>query len=160
MDWLDAQMEVKKTEETNCNNHWNNQLRFCKVVEAYLTLFYLIKHGDIGPLQAALWEVGVILQVPAVKKPKYAKEMLHQLYIFDITTANPLFQKVYLANTLMNLRSLLHIFYEIDLFLEHQNGEFKRFCQDRSFSLQDSEEMFRVHALSVDALAKIRRVLN
>lgn len=48
----------------------------------------------------------------------------------------------------------------MDLLLEHQNGEFKRFRQDRGSSLQDSKEMFRVHALSVDALAKVRHVLN
>ena len=160
MDWLNAQMEVERTEETNWNDHWNNHLRFCKVVEAYLTLSYSIKHGDIGLLQAALREVGVILQAPAAKKPKYAKEMLCQLHILDTTAADPLLQEAYLANALVNLRGLPHTFYEMDLLLEHQNGKFKRFRQDRGSSLQDSEEMFRVHALSVDALAKIRRVLN
>lgn len=111
MDWLDAQMEVERTEQTNWNDHWNNHLRFCKVVEAYLTLSYSIKHGDIGLLQAALWEVGVILQAPAAKKPKYAKEMLRQLHILDTTAADPLLQEAYLANALVNLRGLSHTFY-------------------------------------------------
>ena len=125
-----------------------------------MTLFYSIKHGDIGLLQAALREVGLILQASAAKKPKYAKEMLCQLHILNTTAEDPLLQEAYLANALVNLRGLPHTFYEMDLLLEYQNGEFKRFRQDCGSFLQDSEEMFRVHALSVDALAKVRHVLN
>lgn len=69
-------------------------------------------------------------------------------------------QEAYLANVLVNPRGLFHTFYEMDLLLEHQNGEFKKFRQDRGSSLQDSDEMFKLHALSVDALAKVRRAMN
>lgn len=60
MDWLDAQIEVKRIEEINWNNYCNNYLKFCKIVETYLTLSYLIKHSNISFLQAALREVDVI----------------------------------------------------------------------------------------------------
>lgn len=41
-----------------------------------------------------------------------------------------------------------------------QNGEFKRFCADCGSLLQETDEMFKLHALSVDALTKIRQVMN
>lgn len=48
----------------------------------------------------------------------------------------------------------------MDLLLEHQNGEFKRFCADKGSSLQESNEMFRLYTLSVDALKKVRFSMN
>lgn len=48
----------------------------------------------------------------------------------------------------------------MDLLLEHQNGEFKRFRSDRGLSLQETNQMFRLHALSVDALRKVRFAIN
>lgn len=48
----------------------------------------------------------------------------------------------------------------MDLLFEHQNGEFKRFRTNRSSFLQESDEMFRLHALPVDFLRKVRSSLN
>ena len=48
----------------------------------------------------------------------------------------------------------------MDLLLEHQNGEFKRFCANRASSLQETNEIFRLHILLVDALYKVRLFLN
>lgn len=42
--------------------------------------------------------------------------MLIQLHILDIKAANFIFQKAYLANALINLQSLKHIFYKINFF--------------------------------------------
>ena len=53
--------------------------------------------------------------------------MLRQLHIFDTKASDPQLQDAYLANELVNPCELPHTFYEIDLLLEHQNGEFKRF---------------------------------
>lgn len=75
MSWLDIRMENESPYQT-WNDHWNNHLRFCKVIEAYLTLSYSIKHGNIGLLQNTLREVSVILQTSSAGKPKYAREML------------------------------------------------------------------------------------
>ena len=82
------------------------------------------------------------------------------MHIFDTSAANLVLQKAYLANALVNPRGLGYIFYEMNLLFEHQNGEFKRFRSNRGFSLQESDEMFRLHALSVDALRKVRSSLN
>lgn len=57
--------------------------------------------------------------------------MLRQIHIFDTTAANPVLQNAYIANALVNLRGLPFTFYEMDLLLERQNGEFKRFRADR-----------------------------
>lgn len=46
------------------------------------------------------------------------------------------------------------------LLLEHQNGKFKRFRADRGSSLQESKQMFWLHALSVDSLRKVRSSMN
>lgn len=85
-------MKHKSTDENSWNDHWNSHLRFCKVMEAYLTLCYSIKHGDIGLLRGAMREVCIILQAPSANKPKYAREMLRQLHIMDTTASNPILQ--------------------------------------------------------------------
>lgn len=105
-------------------------------------------------------EVCIILQAPSASKPKYARAMLRQLHIFDTDASTPQLQEAYLANSFVNPRGLPHTFYEIDLLLEHQNGEFKRFRTDRGSSLQETDQMFRQHALSVDALRKVRLGMN
>lgn len=158
--WLDACMKDQRTSEVTLNDHWNNHLRFCTVMEAYLTLCYSIKWGDIGLLRSALREVTIILQAPLAKKPKYAREMFRQMHIFDTTAADTILQEAYIANVLVNPQGLSYTFYEMDLLLEHQNGEFKRFRADRVSSLQETDEMFRLHSLSVDTLSKVRGIMN
>lgn len=160
MRWLDDRIKHESTNEDSWNDHWNNHLRFCKVMEAYLTLCYSIKHKDVGLLQSAMREVYIILQAPAANKPKYAREMLRQLHIIDTNASDPILKQAFLANALVNPQGRKDSFYEVDLLLEHQNGEFKRFRSDRGSSLQETDEMFKLHALSVDALAKVRRVMN
>lgn len=159
-DWLDLRMQTEQQGESSVNDHWNNHLRFCSIMEPYMTLCYSIKYGDVGLLRHAMREVCVILQAPSARKPKYAREMLRQLHIFDTEAADPQLQEAYLANALVNPRGLPQTFYEMDLLLEHQNGEFKRFRSDRGSSLQESDELFRVHALTVDSLQKLRRAMN
>ncbi|MCJ1464922.1 hypothetical protein MMC07_003537 [Pseudocyphellaria aurata] len=97
---------------------------------------YAIKWGDIGLLRVAMQEVCIIIQAPAAGKPKYAKEMLQQLHILDSRAADPVLRDVYLANAIVNPRGLPNTFYEMDLLLEHQNGEFKKFRVDRGSSLK------------------------
>lgn len=104
-------------------------------MEAYLILCYSIKWGDIGLLQCTMREVCIILQAPSTKKPKYAREMLRQVHIFDFSVVNPILQEAYLANALVNPRGLPFIFYEMDQLLEHQNRKFKHFRSDRVSSL-------------------------
>lgn len=83
-------------------------------MEPYLTLKHAIKHGDIVLLRHAMREIATILHVPAASKPKYARVMLRQIHVFDTKTADPLLQKAYLANALVNLRGLPNTFYELD----------------------------------------------
>lgn len=153
-------MEAKADPGGIWNDHWNNHVRFCAFMEPYMTLCYAIKHGDIGLLRYALREMAVIFQAPAAKKPKYAKALLRQIHIIDTKAAAPILQEAYLANALVNPRGLPQTFYEMGLLLEHQNGEFKRFRADRGSSLQESDELFRLHALSVNALRKVRTSMN
>ncbi len=58
------------------NDHWNNHVRFSRIVEPYMTLSYAIKTGDIGLLRHAIREVCIILQPLAASKPKYVRMML------------------------------------------------------------------------------------
>lgn len=97
---------------------------------------------NVGLLKMAMREIIIILQAPSAKKPKYAREMLHQMHILDTWAAHPELQKAYIANALVNFRGLFFTFYEMDLLLEHQNGEFKCFRADRDLSLQETNEMF------------------
>lgn len=53
------------------------------------------------------------------KKPKYTRKKLCQMHIFDTIIGDPVFQKAYIANALVNLWDLLFIFYKIDLLLKH-----------------------------------------
>ena len=91
-----------------------------------MTLCYSIKHGDIGLLRNSMREVAIILQAKPAWKLKYAREMLKQLHIFDILSTDAILYEAYLANALVNPQGLPYTFYEMDLLLEHQNGEFKR----------------------------------
>lgn len=59
------------------------------------------------------------------KKPKYAKEILRQMHILNTTFVNSILKKAYITNVLINLQGLLFIFYQMNLLLKHQNGEFK-----------------------------------
>lgn len=105
-------------------------------------------------------ELTIILQAPSARKPKYARKMLRQMHILDTNAADPILWQTYIANVLVNPRGLPLMFYEIDLLLEHQNGEFKQFRSDRRSSLQETDEMFKFCTLSVDALIKIRAEMN
>lgn len=61
LDWLDTRLKDQRTSESSLNDHWNNHVRFCVVMEAYLTLCYSIKWGDIGLLKSAMCEVASII---------------------------------------------------------------------------------------------------
>lgn len=68
MSWFDARMKDQRITEFSLNDHWNNHIWFCNVIEAYLTLCWSIKFGDVGLLRDALREVTIILQAPSAKK--------------------------------------------------------------------------------------------
>lgn len=129
-------------------------------MKPYMTLYYSITYGDVGFLYHAIQEVRIILQAPLASKPKYAREILRQVYIFDTKAANPLLQEAYLANALVNPKGFLHKFHKMNLLLEHQNGKFKCFCSDRKFSFQESDELFCLHILTIDTLQKLCRSMN
>ncbi len=93
-------------------------------MEAYFTLYYSIKWGDTGLLRNALREIAIIFQALVARKLKYAREMLCQIHILDITIANLILQNAYITNALVNLQGLSHTFYEMNLLLKYQNGEF------------------------------------
>lgn len=96
-------------------------------MEPYMTLCYTIKHSYIELFSHTMKKICVILQVPTTCKPKYAQAMMRQLYIINLKSADFILEKAHMANTLGNLCGLPHIFYEIDLLLEHRNKEFKLF---------------------------------
>lgn len=87
-------------------------------------------------------EVTIILQTLSTKKPIYAQKILRQIHILDTIATNPIFKEAYIANALVNLKGLPFIFDEMDLLLEHQNGEFKWFRFDRGLFLQETDKIF------------------
>lgn len=54
------------------------------------------------------------------------------MHIFNTIAADPIFQKTYIPNALVNLQGLYFMFYEMDLFLKYQSREFKQFRLDQS----------------------------
>lgn len=64
------------------------------------------------------------------------------MYIFDTKVADPMFQEIYLANTLLNSRGWFQIFYKIDLLLTYQNREFKSFQVNQKLFLPVNNEIF------------------
>lgn len=86
--------------------------------------------------------------------------MLRQLHIFDTKAADPMLQEAYLANSLIYPKGQPKTFYEMDLLLKHQNGEFKWFQTDRGSFLQKTDDMFWLHTLSIDTLKKVRSSMN
>lgn len=53
--------------------------------------------------------------------------MLRKLYIINTKAEDPIFQKAYLANILINFREMPQTFYKMNLLLEYQNKKFKQF---------------------------------
>lgn len=92
-DWLDIRMQSEQQDEASVNDHWNNHLRFCNVIEPDMTLCFSIKHGDIRLLRHAMREICIILQAPSAHKPRYACEVLRELHIFDTKAADPQLQE-------------------------------------------------------------------
>lgn len=86
--------------------------------------------------------------------------MLRQIHIIDTKVADLIFQEVYLVNVLVNSQGFEYIFYKTDLFLEHQNRKFKKFQSNCRLSLQESDEIFWLYVLLIDALRKVRLSLN
>lgn len=161
MDWLNDRMHQEATKpKENWNDYCNNHAHFYRIVKLYMTFCYAIKNGDTGLLKYALRKVCIIFQSPVVGKPKYARMMLKQLHIFNTKAADPVLQEAYLANSLVNPKGQSRTFYEMNLLLEHPNGEFKRFQTDRRSSLQETNDMFRLHALLVDTLRKVKSSIN
>ncbi|MCJ1471087.1 hypothetical protein MMC07_009735 [Pseudocyphellaria aurata] len=100
------------------------------------------------------------MQAPFVLKTKYAKALLRQIHIIDTDATHPDLKEAYLTNALVNLRGLPDTFDEMDLLLEYQNDEFKQFRADRGSSLQETDVMFRQHALTAKSLQKMRSAVN
>lgn len=48
----------------------------------------------------------------------------------------------------------------MNLLLEHQNREFKQFCPNKDYFLQETDQMFKPLIFLINALAKVRRVIN
>lgn len=86
--------------------------------------------------------------------------MLKQVQIIDTITTDPILQETYLVNGLVNSQDLSRSFYEMYLLLKHQKGEFKRFCTNRNLFLQISDEMFCFYVLLVNALRKVKLLIN
>ena len=48
----------------------------------------------------------------------------------------------------------------MDLLLEYQNRAFKHFYDNRRSFLQDKDEMIQLYVLIVDALIKMKQIIN
>lgn len=72
-------------------------------------------------------KITIILQASTIKKRKYVRNMLCQMHILNTITANLVLKNAFIANALVKFCDLLFTFYEIYLFLEHQNKKFNRF---------------------------------
>ena len=65
-----------------------------------------------------------------------------------------------MTNALVNPQGQKTHFMNLIYFFSIKMKSFKQFHSDQGFSLQETDEMFKLHALLVDALAKVRRVMN
>lgn len=111
-------------------------------------------------MRNVLSEIAIILQVLVAKKSQCAKKMLYQIHILDIIASNLILQNAYIANTLVNFWGLSHIFYEINLLLKYQNGEFKCFWTNWDSFLRKVDDILKLHILLIDTLLKVRWAIN
>lgn len=56
-----------------------------------MTLYHIIKTDDQNLLCHAIRKIYIILQVPAVSKPKYAKVILKPIHIIDTKATSSIF---------------------------------------------------------------------
>lgn len=82
------------------------------------------------------------------------------MHIFDTKANDSVLQEMYLANALVNSKDQPGTFYKINLLLKYQNREFKHFGSNYSSFLQEIDKMFRLYALLVYMLRKIRFSIN
>lgn len=86
--------------------------------------------------------------------------MLIQVYVINTKAANPIFEKVYLANILVNFKKMFQIFYKIDLLFKYQNRKFKRFWGEGNLLLQENNKIFWLHPLLVYIIKIFRPLIN
>lgn len=61
MIYLDKQLKDKySTTKKSWNNHWNNHIRFCIIIEPYLIFYYFIKNRDIDLYRDVQQEICII----------------------------------------------------------------------------------------------------
>lgn len=142
------------------NLYSNNNICFCYIIEQYITFCNTIKISDIGLFCNTIKEICIIFEVPAILKSKSIKAKVSQVYIINTNTIDPILQKAYLANILVNLKDMPQIFYEINFLLEDQNGKFKRFWANHCLFLWKINKIFQLYALLVDILKNIRFLIN
>lgn len=89
-----------------------------------------------------------------------ASQNMVEKYLNKSTSLDPLLQEAYLAIALVNSKNFPYTFYKIDLLLEHQDGKFKCFCNNTESLLQESDELFCLHTLTMDTLQKLCHSMN
>ena len=110
---------------------------------------------DIILLKNAICKITIIYQSLSIQIPKYVYNMLCQIYSLDKNAACPILQNAYITNALINLQELSHTFYKMHLLLEYQNREFRCFQSDQRLSLQETNEVFKLHTLLINIFTKI-----
>ena len=104
---------------------FTNHVRFLQEMETYCTLKYATKRGDVGLLQRVISRCCIYFH--GAKTFNYAREMLEMQRLLCTKACSPELRRAILVNSLINAQGKEDSFKEVDLDIEHHNGNLKEF---------------------------------
>jgi hypothetical protein len=146
--------EDSGTEDEEFTNH----VRFLQQMETYCTLKYAIKHGDLGLIQRIIPRCCFYFH--GSKSFNYAREMLEMQRLLCTKACSPELQRAILINSLINTRGKEDSFKEVDLDIEHHNGNLKEFLNSRRNGTVGVDALFKYAILCSDHATNLKEAIE
>lgn len=140
------------------DEEFTNHVRFLQEMETYCTLKYAIKHGDLGLVQRIISRCCLYFQ--GGKSFNYARESLEMQRLLSTKACSPALQRAILTNSLINARGKEDSFKEVDLDIEHHNGNLKEFLNSRRNGTVGVDALFKYAILCSDHATSLKEAIE
>ena len=136
------------------DEEFTNHVRFLQEMETYCTLKHATKHGDVGLLQRVISRCCIYFH--GAKTFNYAREMLEMQRLISTEACSPELRRAILVNSLINVQGKEDSFKEVDLDIEHHNGNLKEFLNSRRNGTVNVDTLFDYAILCSDHAADLK----
>jgi hypothetical protein len=137
---------------------FTNHVRFLQEMETYCTLKYATKRGDVGLLQRVISRCCIYFH--GAKTFNYAREMLEMQRLLCTKACSPELRRAILVNSLINAQGKEDSFKEVDLDIEHHNGNLKEFLNSRRNGTVGVDTLFKYAILCSDHAADLKGAIE